>query len=63
MFGSDQVKLLENLTRTDVLAGVTARLDHRLSLYAQGGYQFVRDPANRETRGSAQGNVGFRYTW
>jgi outer membrane autotransporter protein len=63
MFGSDSAELLENLTRTEVLAGVTARIDRRLSLFAQAGYQFVRNPAEHDTRGNAQGNVGMRYSW
>lgn len=62
-FDVDRVELLQNLTRTEVLTGITARLDQRLSLYAQASYQFVRDHADHETRGAAQGNVGLRFSW
>jgi outer membrane autotransporter protein len=62
-FGIDQVRLIESSTRTEVLGGITARLDNRLSLYAQGSYQFAIDQNNNSSRSGAQGNVGFRYTW
>lgn len=63
MFGIDRVELLETLTRTEVLAGVTAKLDRSFSLYAQAGYQFVTGPAGNDVRGGALGNMGFRVAW
>jgi outer membrane autotransporter protein len=62
-FGIDQVQLIESATRTEVLGGITAKLDSRLSFYAQGGYQFAIDQANDSSRSGAQGNIGLRYTW
>ncbi|WP_244562312.1 autotransporter outer membrane beta-barrel domain-containing protein [Bradyrhizobium lablabi] len=59
----DQVQLIESTTRTEVLGGVTAKLNNRLSFYAQGGYQFVIDRSNNGNRSGAQGNIGLRYTW
>jgi outer membrane autotransporter protein len=62
-FGIDQVQLIESATRTEVLGGITAKLNSRLSFYAQGGYQFAIDQANDSSRSGAQGNIGLRYTW
>ncbi|WP_146686628.1 autotransporter outer membrane beta-barrel domain-containing protein [Bradyrhizobium canariense] len=62
-FGIDQVQLIESSTRTEVLGGVTARLNNRLSLYAQGSYLFAIDQTNESSHGGAQGNIGVRYSW
>jgi outer membrane autotransporter protein len=62
-FGIDQVRLIESSTRTEVLGGVTAKLNNRLSLYAQGSYLFAIDQTGDSSRSGAQGNIGFRYTW
>jgi outer membrane autotransporter protein len=62
-FGIDQVQLIESSTRTELLGGITARLNNRLSLYAQGSYQFAINQNDDSSRSGAQGNIGVRYTW
>jgi outer membrane autotransporter protein len=57
------VQLIEDTTRVEVLAGVTAKLDNRFSFYTQASYQFVTDQANDGSRGAVQGTIGIRYTW
>jgi outer membrane autotransporter protein len=42
-FGVDQATLIEQATRLEFAGGLTARLAPRLSLFAQGGYQFATD--------------------
>ena len=42
----DQVPLINEATRTEFLGGVTAKLDARLSVYAQGSYQLAIAPLN-----------------
>jgi outer membrane autotransporter protein len=62
--GIDQVPLLEQATRTETFAGVTAKLNNRLSLYAQAGYQFDMEQTYYGIRrDGAQGDVGLRYNW
>jgi outer membrane autotransporter protein len=60
----DQVLLVERATRTEVLAGLTAKLNSRFRLYGEGGYQFVTDPGSDDIRRTGvKGDVGVRYTW
>lgn len=60
----DQVMLAERTPRTEVLAGLTAKLSSRLSLYGEGGYHFVADPAGDDIRrNGVKGDIGLRYTW
>ena len=60
----DQVPLVNEATRTEFLGGVTAKLDARLSVYAQGSYQLAIAPLNEGiSRNGFQGDIGFRYTW
>jgi outer membrane autotransporter protein len=62
--GNSQVPLLEQATRTEVLAGVTARLNVRLSLYGQTSYQFAVGSTNPDYRRDGfKGDVGLRYSW
>jgi type V secretory pathway adhesin AidA len=41
--GTEGVPLIEQATRLEFAGGVTARLGPRLSVFAQGGYQFATD--------------------
>ena len=62
--GLDQVPLIEQATRTEALAGVTAKLNSHVSLYAQGGYQFAMEQTYYGIRrNGAQGDIGLRYNW
>jgi outer membrane autotransporter protein len=64
LFGADQVPLQEEDTRLEFAAGVTAKMNLRLSFYAQGGYQFAVGGTNGGgRRQGVQGDLGFRYTW
>jgi outer membrane autotransporter protein len=62
-FGIDPVILLEEATRLELAGGVTAKLNDRLSLYAQAGYQFAVAQINDITRNGVKGDVGLRYAW
>jgi len=62
-FGIDPVLLTDDLSRTEVLAGLTAKLDNRLSLYAEGSYQFIMDQPSDGIHGALKGDIGLRYTW
>ncbi len=62
-FGIDQVPLLEQATRLELAGGVTAKLTNRLSLYAQGGYQFAVAQTSDTTRNGIKGDFGLRYAW
>ncbi|WP_227749310.1 autotransporter family protein [Paraburkholderia atlantica] len=61
--GAQQVPLRQQFTRMDVAAGVTAKLDMRMSLYGQFGYQFSINDAVSGSRKGVWGDIGFRYTW
>jgi outer membrane autotransporter protein len=64
MFGSDAAPLEEKATRLEFAAGVTSKLNDRLSLYGQGGYQFaVSQTDDRVERNAVKGDIGLRYTW
>jgi outer membrane autotransporter protein len=64
MFGADAVLLDEQATRLELAGGVTARLNDRLSLYGQGGYQFAVSQTDEGVeRNAVKGDVGLRYTW
>ena len=58
----DQVPLSEEATRVEFLGGVTAKLNTRLSFYAQGSYQTAIAPEGI-SRNGFQGDIGFRYAW
>jgi outer membrane autotransporter protein len=60
-FDTDPVPLIEQATWTELAGGVTAKLDNRLSLYAQAGYQFALSQAIR--RDGVKGDIGLRYAW
>jgi outer membrane autotransporter protein len=64
-FGGDPVPLIEQATRLEFTGGVTAKLGPRLSVYAQGGYQFATDESspNPYRRDSVKGDLGVRFTW
>jgi outer membrane autotransporter protein len=63
-FGGDQVPLLEEATRLELAGGVTAKLNARLSLYAQAGYQFAVLQGNENTvRNGVKGDFGVRMAW
>ena len=63
-FGVDQVPLLEDATRLELAGGVTAKLDARLSLFAQAGYQFaVLQGSENTVRNGVKGDFGVRYAW
>ncbi|MFL9998905.1 autotransporter outer membrane beta-barrel domain-containing protein [Paraburkholderia sediminicola] len=63
-YGSiDQVPLAEQMTRMDLAAGVTAKLDTRMSLYSQFGYQFTVSSSASGSRKGVWGNIGMRYLW
>jgi outer membrane autotransporter protein len=63
MFGIDSVPLLEEATRLELAGGLTTKLNDRLSLYAQAGYQFAVAQTNDTTRNGVKGDVGLRYAW
>jgi outer membrane autotransporter protein len=57
------VPLLEQATRLEFGAGITAKVNSSLSFYAQGGYQFaVGDTAGGERQG-VSGDLGLRLNW
>ncbi|MFC0696888.1 autotransporter outer membrane beta-barrel domain-containing protein [Paraburkholderia humisilvae] len=61
--GADQVPLAQQFTRMDFAAGVTAKLDTRMSLYGQFGYQFSINSSATGSQKGVWGDIGFRYTW
>jgi len=54
---------LEQGTRLDLSAGVTAKINAGLSLYAQAGYQFAVGDTDGHKRDGVKGDLGLRYTW
>jgi outer membrane autotransporter protein len=62
-FGIDSVPLVEAAMRLELAGGLTAKLNDRLSLYAQAGYQFAVAETNDTTRNGVKGDVGLRYAW
>lgn len=63
LFGADRVSLLEEATRLELAAGITAKINLRLSLYAQAGYQFAVGGSDGGRRQGVQGDIGLRYNW
>ncbi|MCP3720534.1 autotransporter outer membrane beta-barrel domain-containing protein [Paraburkholderia sp. CNPSo 3281] len=61
--GADQVPLAHQVTRMDVAAGVSAKLDTRWSLYGQFGYQFSINSSSTGSQKGVWGDVGCRYAW
>ncbi|WP_342637438.1 autotransporter outer membrane beta-barrel domain-containing protein [Rhizobium jaguaris] len=61
--GIDRVPLLEEGTRVDLSAGVTTKINARLSFYAQAGYQFAVGNTDGGERDGVRGDFGLRYTW
>jgi outer membrane autotransporter protein len=61
--GVDRVPLLEQATRLDLAAGVTAKINAGLSLYTQAGYQFAVGDTDGHKRNDVKGDLGLRYTW
>jgi outer membrane autotransporter protein len=64
-FGTEGVPLIEQATRREFAGGVTAKLGPRLSLFAQGGYQYAADESgsNPYRRDSVKDDIGVRYAW
>ncbi|SIO72513.1 outer membrane autotransporter barrel domain-containing protein [Burkholderia sp. GAS332] len=61
--GVDQVALLGQTTRMDLSAGVTAKLDTRMSVYSQFGYQFSVNSSDSGSRKGVWGDIGVQYLW
>ena len=57
--------LIEQATRLEFAGVVTAKLGPRLSLFAQGGYQYAADESgtNPHRRDSVKGDIGVRFAW
>jgi hypothetical protein len=53
----------EQATRHEFADGVTARLGPRLSLFAQGGYQYAASGPDPYRRDSVKGDIGVRFAW
>lgn len=63
LFGTDQVPLQQEATRLEFAGGITAKINPRLSLYAQAGYQFAVGGSDGGRRQGVQGDLGLRYAW
>ncbi len=61
--GVDQVLLLQEATQLEFDAAATAKLNARLSLYAQAGYEFAVGDTDGDKRQSVCGTLGPRYAW
>jgi outer membrane autotransporter protein len=61
--GVDLVPMLDRGTRLDLGAGVTAKINTGLGLYAQAGYQFAVGDTDGHKRDGVKGNLGVRYSW
>jgi outer membrane autotransporter protein len=61
--GIDLVPLLEQGIRLDLSAGVTAKINSGLSLYAQAGYQFAVADTDGHKRDGIRGDFGLRHSW
>ncbi|CAE6845978.1 hypothetical protein R75461_07241 [Paraburkholderia nemoris] len=61
--GVDQVPVVGQATRMDVAAGVTAKIDTRMSVYSQFGYQFSVNSSASGSRKGVWGDIGVRYLW
>jgi len=55
--------LLEQGAQLDLNAGVTAKVNAGLSLYAQAGYQFAVAHTDGNKRDGIRGDFGLRYSW
>jgi outer membrane autotransporter protein len=64
MFGIDQVPLLEQATRLEFAAGLSAKILPGLSLYAQAGYQIaVSGSTDGGRRDGVKGDFGAHWRW
>ena len=54
---------LEQATRLDIDAGVTARINANLSLYAQASWRLALGGTDGGKRDGVKGDLGLRYTW
>ena len=61
--GADQVPLTQQFTRMDFAVGMSAKLDTRMSLYGQFGYQFSINDSATGSRKGVWGDIGIRYLW
>jgi outer membrane autotransporter protein len=61
--GVNQVPLSQQMTRMDVAAGFTARVDTRMNVYGQFGYQFSINSSASGSHNGVWGDIGLRYTW
>jgi outer membrane autotransporter protein len=61
--GAQQVPLAQQFTRMDFAAGVTAKLDTRMSVYGQFGYQFSINSSASGSQKGVWGDIGVRCTW
>ncbi|SIO72588.1 outer membrane autotransporter barrel domain-containing protein [Burkholderia sp. GAS332] len=59
----DQVPVAGQATRMELAAGVTAKLDARMSVYSQYGYQFSLNSSAGGSRKGMWGDIGVRYLW
>jgi hypothetical protein len=64
-FGTEGVPLIEQATRLEFAGGVTAKFGPRLSVFAQGGYQYACDESgsNPYRCDSVMGDIGVRFAW
>ena len=62
-FGGDQVQLLERMQTVEAFIGFTGKLNQRLSVYAQAGYQFGVNGATNAGSQGAKATAGVRYGW
>jgi outer membrane autotransporter protein len=62
-FGIDSVPLLEQATRLEVAAGLSAKILPGLSLYAQAGYQVAVSGTDGGRRDGVKGDFGVHYAW
>ncbi|WP_027584583.1 autotransporter outer membrane beta-barrel domain-containing protein [Bradyrhizobium sp. Ai1a-2] len=61
--GVDLVSLLEQGTRLDLSAGLTAKIYAGLSLNTEAGYQFAVGDTDGRKRDGVRGDLGLRYSW
>jgi outer membrane autotransporter protein len=59
----DAVPLLTRATLLQFGAGVTAKINANLSLYANADYEFAVGNTDNNWRDSVRGTLGLRYAW
>jgi hypothetical protein len=64
VFADDPVPLSEEATLLELAGGLTAKLNTRLSVFAQAGFQFaVLQGGENTVRNGVKGDFGVRYAW